>query len=372
MKEGVVLEFENLKLKSNTVIPTIYKIKADKNPIYIWGCGALGKDVLKVCIDNKIDVSGFVVNDLKFIPEGAKILDKSIILFEDLKNEEYSIIVGHSEYAFANMYLQDKNVINVYYFSGISYGNYLPLRWSFIEDNMRRIQYVYCSLSDKKSKKILESYFYSRVLDDSKYMFSCYEKGMTYFENDIFMLDDNMMYLDIGAYDGRMVQKFHRLTNGKYSNIIVLEPDEVAYNDVLKRLESINDGRIRIIKVAAWKNDEPISFIPNAGTECGGIGQTNNNTITVLGRKIDTIIKECSSEKHLDIMKINFAQSVLDILSGSIETIIRDKPKIIIRAGFFADVLIDTLEYLRNLDVKYELYLRYTVGMPQGITIFAI
>ena len=87
-------------------------------------------------------------------------------------------------------------------------------------------------------------------------------------------------------------------------------------------------------------------------------------------RSIDYI-----SEKYSDfptIIEINFPHSVVEVLRGCVNAIERYHPKVIIRIGFFEGVVADVYQYVKENMSEYKIYFRYTVGIPQGLTMLLI
>ena len=77
-------------------------------------------------------------------------------------------------------------------------------------------------------------------------------------------------------------------------------------------------------------------------------------------------------EEAISLIKINFAFSVSEVLDGGKNLLKKKKPKLIIRAGFDENVLLETYLLIKKLNPQYKIYLRYTVGIPQGLTLFAV
>jgi hypothetical protein len=85
---------------------------------------------------------------------------------------------------------------------------------------------------------------------------------------------------------------------------------------------------------------------------------------------IDTLCRELDCD--ISLVKINFPYSVTEVLFGGKELFLRRKPQLIIRIGFDENVLVDTCMAVRKINPDYKLYFRYTLGFPQGLTLFAI
>lgn len=85
---------------------------------------------------------------------------------------------------------------------------------------------------------------------------------------------------------------------------------------------------------------------------------------------VDSLLETLSGK--VTIVKIDFPFSVPEILRGSCGLMQTNRPKLVIRAGFDENVLLDTYTTIKEINPAYRVFLRYTVGIPHGLTIFAI
>ena len=227
-------------------------------------------------------------------------------------------------------------------------------------------------LEDEKSKKCLKSYFESRVYDKPEYIFPYIDKGITYFMNDVFQLSEEETFLDIGACYGKAIWSFLQAVNYNYSYIIALEPEEENFFLLQKKIEENEVKNIIAKQVCAYSKCGTVHF--EGDREQGGIKTSisASNYKTYPAITIDSLCEELPIEKMISIIKINFAFSVSEVLAGGKHLLKKRKPKLIIRAGFNENVLLETYLYIKNVNPQYKIYLRYTVGIPQGLTLFAI
>lgn len=357
----------------NAPIPQYILVKKDKNPIFIWGVGALARNVYNYCINFNINVSGFFVNisdsfNSFFNNIPVYSLEQLIELYP-----KFSVIIGHSNYAEGIELLEGiNNVENIYCLSSLCYSIYDLVDISFIEKNYFALDSFYMELEDEKSKKCLKSYFESRVYDKPEYMFSCFDKGITYFINDVFQLSDEETFLDIGACYGKAIWSFLQAVNYNYSYIMALEPEEENYVLLKKNIENLKVKNIMAKQVCAYNKCGTVHF--EGDWEQGGIKTSISESSYKMypATTIDSLCEELPREKTISIIKINFAFSVSEVLEGGKNLLKERKPKLIIRSGFDENVLLETYMFIKKVNPQYKIYLRYTVGIPQGLTLFAI
>jgi len=358
-----------LKVEEN-ICPLYKKMQRDTKPVFIWGIGALAAHIYNYCTFYKIHVEACFVNspvtDKKF--RGLDVLSIDEVLD---KYPQFSVIIGHSNYIGGQAYLKKiRNVANVYCVTSCCYGIWNSISVDFIKDNNARLEYFYHDLPDETSKKCLKTYFESRINDKAEYMFPCFEQGFGYYMNDVVSLTADEVLLDIGACVGNAIWPFVDAVDGKYKKIVALEPDDANYHMLLQNIRSHGLQSIITRKVCAYGVNQNVRF--SGSGETGGINDSNQNYRIYPATTIDSLCEELGPESIPSIVKINFPCSVPEILCGAINLIRSSRPKVIIRAGLDENVLLKTYETIRQLNPDYQIYLRYTIGIPQGLTIFAI
>lgn len=354
--------------KKHEIIPQYLQIKKDQNPIFIWGCGAFAMRVVHYCRRYKIPIAGFFVNvsEEKAEFEGLPVFQIEQVIDRCTK---FSVIIGHANYGDGKAWLQTfKSVENIYCITSCCYDIWNLISEDFLVENEKILNEFYSELQDEISKECFMSYFESRTNDDPSYMLSCYKRETGYYQNDIFILGKDETLLDIGACVGNSIWPFVDAVEGTYRSIIALEPDEtncrVLRNNIKGR--ALQDVVVR--QVCAYDKDGFVKF--SGEQEQGGIQEDAAQYWLCPAVTLDNLCDELNAEATL--LKINFPFSVPQILNGAKALLKKRKPKIIIRAGFDENVFIETYKTIKSLNPTYQIYLRYTVGIPQGLTIFAI
>jgi len=281
----------------------------------------------------------------------------------------FSVIMGHSNYMDGKAWLEKiKNVENIYCITSCCYDIWNVISEDFLEENEGILNAFYNELQDKASKKCFESYFESRVNDDPAYMFPYYEKGTNFYQNDVLSLGTDETLLDVGACVGSTIWPFIDAVNGKYRSIIALEPDE---NNCLMLQKNINERAVKNVIIRQVCAYDKVCLVKFGGEqEQGGIQENTEEYRMCPAVTIDGLCHELNTS--VSILKINFPFSVSQVLNGARNTLRVKKPKIIIRAGFDENVLIKAYKTIKALNPDYRIFLRYTVGIPQGLTIFSI
>ena len=361
---------EKIFIEENQV-PQYEIIKRDANPIFIWGCGGVAMSVYEYCQKFDIKVAGCFVN---VSVKEQLFTDLIIYQLNELieKKNRFSVIIGHANYEKGINELKEiENIQNIYCLSSVCANHTELIPKDFISMNYSVLNYVYNDLQDEASKECLITYFESRINDKAEYMFGRYKQDMGYFINDIIELTEQETLLDIGAYTGTTLLSFLRAVQGKYRSIVALEPDEDNYIELNKNIKKSGYDNIFTKQVCAYNEDKNVRF--GGCKEIGGIkkGEFTTDSRLYPARRIDTLCREFDAINDTTILKINFAFSVIEVLDGAQGLIKSKKPRIIIRAGFDEKVLLKAYLAIKNLNSEYKMWLRYTVGIPQGLTIFA-
>lgn len=354
--------------RRHMIIPQYLQIRQDQNPVFIWGCGAFAIRVFHYCRNYGIAITGFFVN----VPEEKTEFEGLPVFQMEQVTERYpkfSVIIGHANYSKgAELLRQVKNVGNVYCIASCCYDIWNLISEEFLIENDKILNEFYSDLRDEASEKCFISYLESRVNDDPSYMFPYYREGISYYQNDIFALGKNETLLDIGACVGNSIWPFVDAVDGSYRSIIALEPDESNCLILRERIKDRAVQNVTVRQVCAYDQEGVVKF--SGEQEQGGIQENAEQYSLCPAVTLDGLCAELNAD--VTLLKINFPFSVPQILSGAKGLLSQRKPKVIIRAGFDENVLIETYRMVKNLNPDYQIYLRYTVGIPQGLTMFAI
>ena len=367
MKSGGYID--RIHIEKN-IVPIYQKLLKDSNPIFIWGSGTLANHVHAYCNEFSIKVQGCFTNVVTGVAtfQGLPMFELNELL---TSYSGFSVILGHSNYETGMRQLKGiKNVKNIYCISALCYGINHLIPSNYIEKEREPINNIFTGLADDFSRGCLQAYFESRINDNAKYMFPYFQKGNTYYSNDILTLTHNELLLDVGACGGNAIWPFIKEVDGQYKGIIAVEPDEENFAKLQVNVKKNGLERIVLRKQCIYSENGEVSF--KGEKEYGGICEEDVNCKHYQAITIDSLCEELEVEQAISIIKINFPFAVSDILQGAKSVLQKIKPKLIIRAGFDERVLLSTYGMIKKINPQYKIYLRYTIGMPQGLTLFAV
>lgn len=344
----------------------LYKrIQSDGNPIFIWGLGALAKDICRFCQKYDIKVQGFFVDigETQDEFEGLPVYSlEQVINWES----DISVILGHHKYKYGTEFLKKFPIVKkTYCLPVVTYGMWDKLERDSVK-NEPRWEFMYNGLADVRSRECLKSYLESRISENSECMFPYYDDTQNYYTPEFLHLTETETYLDVGAYVGKAVWMFMDSVHDKYKKIIAVEPDSRNFELLSREISRRKLKKIDVIKACVWQRHEPVCF--EGDEELGRIDNDNN-----LGDWLQAItIDELSVENEISLIKINFSYAVPEILNGAKYLLSSRKPKLIVRVGFHEKLIMDTYYTIKKINPGYAFYFRYTLGMPEGLTLYAV
>lgn len=337
----------------------------DDNFLYIWGAGEFAHFVEHFLKKKNISFAGAIV-DVKLV--NKPVVTCCVYHIQEILacSKKVSVIAGYADYhAIETSTKRYKEIIEkVYYLTSCEYDRFDTISKKYFEDTKRQWENMYKCLADDYSRKSLRVYLQTRLSNRIDYFLNFKINNVGYFRNDILDFDNrSKSLLDVGAFEGSAVDEFVDELKG-YDWIIAVEPDKDNYIKLCTNIQRENV----LCKMICASDKDGKEYFCGTGQE-GGISTKNEGGEWIESQKIDTILEDKGND--VGVIKINFPFFIDRILDGAKYTMKKNKPQIIIRAGFFEEVLLQCFEKILEINPEYNIYLRYTVGIPQGLTIYA-
>lgn len=210
------------------------------------------------------------------------------------------------------------------------------------------------------------------ISGDASHILDIYEHSNNFFNNDIFIISENEVLVDVGAYDGDTLRIFLKECGGKYCKVYCIEPD-VASLERLEKYVICNDLDVIFDKRGLW--DSTGQLILNDGNnqissiEINAENSKNANYTVLDVDCLDNMIPE--SEK-VSIIKINYLVGVSEALRGAKRILKNDRPKLAITCGFDCVSIIDIYKAVKESNPSYKIFLRYNNAMVSKLTMYGI
>lgn len=180
------------------------------------------------------------------------------------------------------------------------------------------------------------------------------------------VLTDNESFADVGAHTGTVVEKFINSVNGKFDRLWAIEPDEKNLADlrVMQARQPANiQKKIDILPKVVDSDTGKKYFYQGLGyaSQLSNLGQGEMVVVT-----IDSLSMTPS------IIKLHLEGAELDVLKGSLNTIVDNRPIVMAttyhnQLGFW-----ETPKWLMGNLVDYVFYMRIHSWFGTGAVVYCI
>ncbi len=351
------------------------KLKESHNTCIVWGNGDLAVNVIELLKENGKTID-YIYVDREYksvvsesnrngITENIPVIDDISSALRD--GEEADVVLGHARYERSiELSAQNKNIkIQFYKFSNPFKEHDRRISLEYIENNGHRFNTAYESLDDELSKYNFISYINSRINKDTRYIDS-YDGN--YYNNSVFRVKPDEVFVDIGAYNGDTVRSFIKNCDGLYKYIYAFEPQKKAYEELCKYIKENGIARISPFDVGIYKQNGVIKLYENDTSSYHVEGDLDTGVM----KEINVCRLKDVVKKKVDLIKINQQGDVWNTLEGCSDIIKRDKPKLSIVVGLDVEHLLRIPIMIKSIDEKYRVYLRFLGELPSRLTLFAV
>ncbi|ADY01291.1 methyltransferase FkbM family [Vulcanisaeta moutnovskia 768-28] len=139
----------------------------------------------------------------------------------------------------------------------------------------------------------------------------------------------NGVFIDIGAHIG----KYALLIAKKYpdAKVIAIEPNPIAYDALSKALKINNINNIQALNIALSDSNNSTGLCIKLSSVVSSIEEFESciEIRKVITKTLDFLMSELGLER-VDLIKIDVEGAELRVIEGSLNTIIRFKPKLMI------------------------------------------
>lgn len=168
---------------------------------------------------------------------------------------------------------------------------------------------------------------------------------------DMFLPEDNTVFVDAGGYNGDTLFDFVAWTGGKYKKVYVFEPIFDMYQVIKKRIVKEQLTDVELYNNALWNKKEDIFFAEaEAGSHAAAEGE-----VVVKGISLDEIVKD----EKVSYIKRDIEGSELNALKGAKNVIKRDRPRLAICIYHKPEDILELPLYILDLVPEYKFYIRH-------------
>lgn len=233
--------------------------------------------------------------------------------------------------------------------------------YDYYKKHIADIKMVRNSLSDEKSKEILDAIINYRITGDIDYLLPVEEDDENIWSE--VEIKDSESFIDLGAYNGDTISRFLKLSGGKYSSVIGFEPDEKSY----KKLVSLHGMRenVFLYNLIVSDREKKIGFLSNHSRG----NKIKENGIEKKAINLDSFLPDTP----VTLMKFDTEGEEENILEGSRRIIEKNKPKMILSTYHKADDLWKLLRKVKDINRDYkEFKIRASKALPDWDVVYLI
>jgi FkbM family methyltransferase len=220
-------------------------------------------------------------------------------------------------------------------------------------ENRQRYADLASRLGDDASREVLDAVLGYRQTLVPETLADIVRPHDSYVPNDLFVLREDEIYIDGGAFDGDTTGLFIERADGRFARVFCFEPDPATY----PRLAANFAGEPRVVPVNAglWSKADTLRFHNDAGRASL---LDNSGGIEVKVVALDDVL----NGERASIVKMNIEGAELDALRGAASTIRRYRPRLAIAAYHRPSDLWQIAGVIEEIAPGYEFYLRQHNG----------
>jgi FkbM family methyltransferase len=356
-------------------------------PVVLFGAGSAGAHLCNALQLFHVSVTCFCDNNPDFV--GGIYCGCPVISVEELrqKHQESLIVISASQrYArhihdqLTDLGFQSDNIHTPALEPLLYYTNAVNLYWSLdnLEEHARQLQKTYDLYSDAKSKDLFihrmalltggfdyNSFqqfirvFADLVSDRGPNLFSqpWYDENFFYFNSDFFPLNNNEVFVNVGALVGDCAIEFLNTCKAKglqYKEIINFEPDPGNFIRLLANLKNIDN--VRCLPYGLWSYKSRLRFSNPNQSSAGTPGSLKNDgDLEVEVVSLDKLLPDT----EISFIKMDVEGAEMEALRGAADTIRRNTPKLAISVYHKRDDIFEIPLFIHQLHPGYKLYLRH-------------
>lgn len=226
---------------------------------------------------------------------------------------------------------------------------------AYYDENKSDFDRVYSHLADDISKKTFENIIKYKISGKINYLTECQVSPDEPYQT--FLKLSNESFIDLGAYNGDTVIDFIQRCPD-YKSIVAVEPDARTF----KKLENNTNSIKALTLLNACVSDK-------CGKTTFAMKGGRNSVISLDGTEIDAISVD-SLNVDATFIKMDVEGEEIKAILGAKETILKNKPKMLISAYHRTDDFLTIPKTVLEINPDYKMYLRHFPYLPAWDTNF--
>ncbi|MBQ8209826.1 MAG: FkbM family methyltransferase [Clostridia bacterium] len=229
---------------------------------------------------------------------------------------------------------------------------------SFYEKHRNEIAAVRNMLADEQSVKVFDNVVNFKLTGNIDLLFDCETPVSEAYEN-ILKLNNNEIYMDLGAFNGDTVHQFLQFVDD-YKKIYAAEPDVKNFAKLIRNTSEIEN--IECLNCCICDNTGEIAFSAHGGRN----GTEDSKGVSVKCETVDSIL----GNNDVSYIKFDIEGFELKAIEGASETIKRCKPKMLISCYHRSEDIFSLPLKVMSIRNDYKVYIRHNPYIPAWDTQF--
>ena len=327
-------------------------LKNDTKPVVLYGMGLGAEKIMDTLAQYGVEIADIFASD-EFV-RGHSFRGYKVLKYSEVckKYDDFNVVLCFASHIDSVIEkIEAINMEHTVYAPDVPVAGGGLFSRELIEQNEDKFDKVYNSLADDESKKVYVDILNFKVSGKIEYLLNSFvDKRKVY--SDILKLNDSENIVDLGAYDGDTIAEFLNATNGKYSHIIALEPDEKNFKKLTKNTQELDN--ITLYNMGAGNKKDTLIFSKKAG---------RNSKLSAEGVAVEVTDID-SLNIPATFIKMDIEGSELKALCGMEKTIKQYRPKLYVCAYHRNEDLYELPLKILELDSSYKIYFRHSKYIP--------
>ena len=331
-------------------------LSSTEKTVVMYGMGNGADKILKICDSYGIAVADFFASD-GFV-RGHSFHGKTVLSYSAVKEkygaENIIVLLSFASSLPDVLALFDRvdSECEMYAPDVPVCGNEL-FNMEFFNAHKSEIDAAYEALSDDLSRQIYENVVNYKLSGKICYL----RQAVTPRDESFQLLGDIRRAADLGAYNGDTAKELiERYPN--IEKIYALEPDRRNFKKLSDYARGLSAPIIHPINAAAWSENTTLTFADSGNRNSGAFAK--GKTIEVAALSLDGIL----SGDAVDYIKYDVEGAEKEAITGSSETILRHKPKLLVSVYHRSEDIFALPLQIKALLPEYKLYLRRQPYVP--------
>ena len=308
----------------------IERMRQEKK-VCIWGTGVAGQMICNTLKKWGINTAFFINGGFAPGTVGT-LLEIPVYSSDILTGNEFIIIAADVKYGIHKT-IEESYQLPYCYTDPLLFSHYTEGRKEYVsaqyEKAAEKIDRVYDSLSDERSKQTFCNILLHRAVHDLGLLWEVFESKQ-YFGNDL-IKEVHGGFADCGAYNGDTLKALIAQTGSKDVSYYAFEPEKDNLNALREYVQSAGLTNVRVYELGLWDRQELMTFAENDACDSLAwklIEADGAVTDTIRVDSLDNVLRG----KEISFIKMDIEGSELKALDGARQLIENNHPVLAISA----------------------------------------